>query len=365
MTSFAVTDMQNSFQISIVDAVIGDIMTESELRYTSDTIRNYKHMSDIEIIEPNDPTGGLLLLSRYARHYLEEGRKGNHDEPIAIHAEFGWAVQGPVDVDADVNEFRIDAICSNNELTIEKMMSYMYRFKFIGRPTEEFPPEVKHPSRFDEINWQSMNNSVTYNESTGHDKVSMPWRYGCEKTAETLKTVDTLRYTRNKQKKLKEKVIKDETLMTGAFKQIQETTESSHARIVTKNCAPTNAPVGHLANHSVWHDDRPGKCRNTQDTTTKVKRHRIWDMSLAGPDLLAKLVSIWFIFNRKKGFLSTDIENFFPQIEINRMDAPASWHLWWADAKNDKRNYPRTPCVRHGHGSKHPYCLVHYDLPYR
>ena len=53
--------------------------------------------------------------------------------------------------------------------------------------------------------------------------------------------------------------------MAGAFKQIQETTESSHARIVTKNCAPTNAPVGHLANHSVWHDDRPGKCRNTRD----------------------------------------------------------------------------------------------------
>ena len=299
MTSLMVTDMQNSFRISVVDAVIGDIMTtESELHCTSDTVNNYKHMSDIEIIELDDPTVGLLLSSRYARHYFGECRKGNLDEPVAIHTDLGWAVLGQIDMEADINELRIVAICNNNELTIEKMISYMYRFDFMGRPTEEFPPEVKHASKFDEISWESMNNSVTYNESTGHHKVSMPWRYGREKTAETLETVDTLGYTGNRQKKLKEKVIKDETLMTG-------------------------------------------------------------------PDLLAKLVSIWFIFNRKKVFLSTDIENFFPQIEINRMDAPASWHLWWADAKNDKRNYPRTPCVRHGHGSKHPYCLVHYDLPYR
>ena len=144
MTSFMVTDMQNSFQISVVDAVISDITTESELRCTSDTIKNYKHMSNIEIIELDNPTVVLQLSSRYARHYFGECRKGNHDKPIAIHTDFGWTVLGPVDVNADVNEFRIDAICSNNELTIEKMISYMYRFDFIGRLTKKFPPEVKY-----------------------------------------------------------------------------------------------------------------------------------------------------------------------------------------------------------------------------
>ena len=118
MTSFTVTDMQNSFQINVVDAVIGDIMTtESELRCTSDTIKSYKHMSDIEIIELDDPTVGLLLSSRYARHYFGECRKGNLDEPVAIHTDLGWAVLGQIDMEADINELRIVAICNNNELT--------------------------------------------------------------------------------------------------------------------------------------------------------------------------------------------------------------------------------------------------------
>ena len=364
MTSFTVTDMQNSFQISVVDAVIGDIMTtESELRCTSDTIKNYKHMSDIEIIELDDPTVGLLLSSRYARHYFGECRKGNYDEPIAIQTDFGWAVLGPVEIDADINELRIDAICSNNELTIEKMISYMYHFDFIGRPTEEFPPEVKHPSQFDEISWNSMNNSVTYNESTGHYKVSMPWRYGREKTAETLKTVDTLGYTRNRQRKLKEKFLKDETLRVGAFKQIQETIESGHARIVTEDSAPTNAPVGYLANHIVLHDDKPGKFRITQDTAARVKGHRFSDLVLTGPDLLAKLVSILFNFRRKKVVLSADIKSFFFQIEMDEMDAPACRYLWWADAEMTKEIILEPRVYNMGIGSSVPvslFTMIHH-----
>ena len=358
MTSFTVTDMQQNFKINVVDAVIGDIMTtESELRCTSETIKNYKHMADIEIIELDDPTVGLLLSSRYARHYFGECRKGNPDEPIAVHTDFGWAVLGPVDIDADINELRIDAICSNNELTIEKMISYMYRFDFMARPTEEFPPEMKHNSREDELSLQTMNDSVTYNESTGHYKVSMPWRYGREKTAETLKKIDTLGYTRNRQRKLKEKFLKDEKLREGAFKQIQETIESGHARIVTENSAPTNAPVGYLANHIVLHDDKPGKFRITQDTAAKVNGHRFSDLVLTGPDLLAKLVSILFNFRRKRVVLSADIKSFFFQIEMDRMDAPACRYLWWADAEMTKEIILEPSVYNMGIGASPPISL--------
>ena len=79
----------------------------------------------------------------------------------------------------------------------------------------------------------------------------------------------------------------------------------------------------------VTHAEKPGKYRVTQDAAAKVHGHSLNHYLLNGPDLLNKLVGIMLRFRRYQVVLTADIRDFFFQVEIDPVDAPACRYLWW------------------------------------
>ena len=147
-----ISDMEDRFQLTISDAQIGDIMTtEEEIPCTTNAIEQFPHLQGIELHELEDTTVGLLISSNYAKFIFGKDVKvGEDDEPIAVKTGFGWTVIGPKpEIAPEINEIYIDAVGCNENITIENMLRYIYRHDFIGRPEEDFPPEVRHNSQYD------------------------------------------------------------------------------------------------------------------------------------------------------------------------------------------------------------------------
>ena len=367
ITSFIVTDINATFQLEIINAIVGDIMTtESEIRCPITIAKGYKHMKDINLVELDDPTVGLLLSTKFSYRYFGETRKGKEDEPMAVKTDFGWAVIGPTpDPDMEIEDIRINALCESEEMSIKKMINYIYRYDFIARPEEDFPSELKHNSQFDDYSLEQMKGSIRFNEETGHYRVSMPWKHGRKATAEALRGVNTLGYTRNRQKKLKEKLMKDPVLREGSFKQMREQIDAGYVKVIPNHSADADSPVCYLANHIVLHDDKPGKFRITQDAAAKVRGHRLNDYVLTGPDLLAKLISILFRFRTRRVVLSADIKSFFYQVEMDEKDQPACRFLWWADESMTKETIMQTCTYNMGIGgspSVSNFTLMHHGM---
>ena len=339
IASFIVTDMEEKIKLEIINALVGDIMTtESETPCPKDAIKQFDHMKDVTLHELEDPTIGLLLSSKFSRHYFgKETRIGPEDEPIGVLTDFGWSVIGPSpDRDEEIDELHLNAICEEENVALNDMIKMMFQHDFISRLDEDYPPEMKHPSQDDQYSLQQMKESIMFNQETGHYCVSVPWKNGREKTAEQFSKVNFLSYTRNRQRKLKEKLERDPILLEGSFKQMEEQVELGHVRIIPNHNADPESPVCYLANHIVTYEDKPGKFRITQDGAAKTQGTSLNKAVLTGPDFMSKLIGIVMRFRRNAVVLSADIKSFFFQIEMSIKDAPAGRHLWWTDRSMKK-----------------------------
>ena len=166
--SFCLSNFDGNMEICINDALVGNILTsEHETPCKQSITENYDFMKDVVIQDLDDNRVGLLIGAKFARHYF--GKKtlmGAEDEPIAVLTDFGWCIVGPLSDREDIVEIaQIDAFDEiSNDL--ERLVKRMYRHDFMSRPEEDFPSEMKHPSREDEFSFEQIYDSLSYNKES-------------------------------------------------------------------------------------------------------------------------------------------------------------------------------------------------------
>jgi len=295
VTSFKVSNLSKTIEFDVDNALIGNVMTtENEFPLRNEDIKGLEYMEDVLLDELEDDLVEVILSAKFAKFYFgKEIRSRDDDEPIAVLTDFGWCVIGPVDFRDYEHFHQINAISSDEYLKFDFLIRRMYRHDFLARPEEEFPPEMVHNSQYDNYSLQQMHDTITFIKEKFHFQVGIPWKFGREKTAEILSQVDFLSYARNRQRKLKEKLLKNPTLREGAFKQMQETIDLKHAEVLPDHSAPAGSPVCYLANHIVTRPDKPGKFRITQDAAAKMHGHCLNDYLITGPDVLSKLIGVF------------------------------------------------------------------------
>ena len=337
LTSFTIKSLDGKTSISIENAVVNEFLTtDSEIPPTNEAIKKFKHLNDINITELEDKSIGLLLSAKVFAEILKKGlRIGKEGEPTGILTKFGWCFMGSLP-GLDENEKNICSLNEKEIMDIDYLLRRMYRHDFINRDEQEFPPEMQHPSQFDEYSLSQMLESIIFNTITGRYQVALPWRYGRQQTAEIFKNIDFYTYCINRTKKLKEKLNKMPDMKEKAFSQMQDLIDKNYAEIIPDHSAPEGAPICYLANHLVTHDDKPDKLRVTQDAAARVQGHCLNDYLLDGPDLMNKMSSIMIRFRRHPVVLTADIKDFFYRIELHPMDRAAVRIIWWTSTEMNK-----------------------------
>ena len=347
-TSFKVSNLNNTFEMDIERAIIGDLLgTGTEVPPSSEELKGYKHLENLEINELEDKTIGLLIDAKYA-YAFSTGKNliGKKDEPIAWGTQFGPAIIGPRiplnppddpydDLyDENINEVDIteEIACLNiEEISIPELINRAFRMDFICRDFELYPQEVVHKSVDDEKSLEIMKKSAKFVKEEGRWKVAMPWILGRQATADLFRKIGFLNMTMERHYKLGKKFELNPELKKGSFKQMQMTLEEGHARIIPNLEAPKEAPVCYLPNHIVTKPDKPGKFRICQDAAAKVGKHFLNRYLFGGPDLLNNLITVILNFRKEKYTMSADITNFFYMILLEEHDRPSLRYPWWKD----------------------------------
>ena len=332
--SFKVKNMENTLELSIIDALVGGIVTsEEEIPLGKSITENFPYMNDVVINEIDDKSVGILLGSRFIRHYFgKQVRLGKNDEPIALLTDFGWVVVGPMPDNESYNpEISQIGVTKDEIENLDKMIRRMYRHDFLSRPDEEFPSEYCHNSQYDDYAVEQMKESVTFDKKLGRYSCGLSWKYGREKTKEMFSKINTWSYCVNRTERLKIKLQKNPALRAGAFEQVRANIANGYTKVITDLTAHPESPVCYLASHIALHDDKPGKFRVCQDAAGKIDGVSLNSCLLTGPDNLNSLVGIILRFRRRRVVLSADIKDFFYRILMDVKDRAACRFMWWED----------------------------------
>ena len=69
VASFSVGNLDETMKIPVENALVSKLLTtESESIITNEKIRHYSHMRDVEVVELDDKSVGVILSSKFARH---------------------------------------------------------------------------------------------------------------------------------------------------------------------------------------------------------------------------------------------------------------------------------------------------------
>ena len=340
ITSFKVTDLSNTFELSVENALISNYLsTEGEKPPTQEELESFEHLKDLRICELEDKSINILLDAKYAYYFCTgDNRIGDYNLPLALGTRFGHAIIGPRilnddDYEDDENDIQANHIMEikAETITLSNLINRAFRQDFLCRDFELFPQEMTHKSVEDEQSLKQMRESARFIEEEGRWEITMPWRLGRQPTADLFKTIDFYKMTMNRHSKLGRKFELNPTLKEGSFKQMRMTLEAGHARIIDNLDAPPDHVVCYLPNHVVVKPDKPGKFRICQDAASRVGPHFLNKYLFGGPDILNGLIKVILRFRRKRYTISADITNFFYQILLDPRDRSALRYPWWRD----------------------------------
>ena len=338
MTSFKVTNLSNTFELTVENALIGNLLsTEGEKPPTQEELDPFEHLRDLKICELEDKEIHVLLDAKFAYYFCTgDNRLGDPDQPLALGTKFGHAIIGPRilnEEEDDENDIQANNIMniSAETITLSNLINRAFRQDFICRDFELFPQEMVHKSVEDEQSLAQLEQSARFVEEEGRWEVTMPWILGRQPTADLFRTIDFYSMSMSRHSKLKRKFTLNPTLREGSFTQMRMTLEAGHARIIDSLEAPKNHVLCYLPNHVVVKPDKPGKFRICQDAAARVGNHYLNKYLFSGPDILNRLIKIILRFRRKRYTISGDITNFFYQILLDPRDRSALRYPWWSD----------------------------------
>jgi hypothetical protein len=258
--------------------------------------------------------------------------------------------------DAAVNCCAIE----NEGLSLSEEINRLYRHNFLMREGEKASPEESHPSRDDARATKIIQETLEFDEESGHYRCGLPWKNGRQGAASKFNVEVSRRNAIDWLVKEGTKLRKDPQRCAGVWSSMNEIIGEGHAKRVDNPEVPPGTPLLYLPIHIVT--QKPGKCRVCQDGAAKCHGVCLNDELLAGPDLLNRLVGILLRFRRHKVALSANIKGFFHQVYMRKDDSPAFRFYWFEDETME--SLVEYEMVVHLFGAKSSQFVATYVLRY-
>jgi hypothetical protein len=117
-------------------------------------------------------------------------------------------------------------------------MNRMFRQDFMYRPGEETRSEMKHPSIQDKFAMEQIENTVKFDESSGHYSCGLPWVNGRAAAAENLDAEVSKWNAMDRLMKLGKRLEKDQEMKTAVFDLVKGIIDDGHAKLVDNPDVP-------------------------------------------------------------------------------------------------------------------------------
>ncbi|XP_052901623.1 uncharacterized protein LOC128309307, partial [Anopheles moucheti] len=254
--------------------------------------------------------------------------EGRVNEPIASKTRLGWMIYGPcpiatASVTGGHRSFHICSCEGNVDGVLTSEVKAFFSLDSLG---------ITKPSRLlkskdDERALVILNRETKLQGD--RFETGLLWRYDdvrlpCNKAA-TMKRYELL----------KRKMSKDPELAAAVNQKMRDYIQKGYIRRLSASEAEDKRPNDwFLPIFPVTNPNKPGKIRMVFDAAAKVSGVSLNSFLLAGPDLLAGLLSVLFKFREFRVAVVGDIREMFHQVMMRTEDQRSQMILWDGDDPN-------------------------------
>ena len=325
MVSMVLESIDDSYSVMIGDILVGDFPSNegSQAPAKKDWSR-YEHLRGIEFIDIESKVE-MIISSGHAEATTswERPKRGRRGEPVGRITAFGWTVEGRDGIKSDRNAY-VSAI-SADDGELKESMRLIFERDFPVVPEDE-----KTLSREAKYALEQLQESVKWDEERGKYSAGLPYKFGREKTAEILRSVDSRATAERRAWSLKRSMERVPEKKEKGFAEMKKFIEKGRARELSreeeKEQDERKGPIWHLPCHLVYQHGKYRFCHDGRAATKGICLNEllIGDLNLMVPitDPINNLRSYIYSF-------STDIESFFHNILVDKRDEGLFRFHWY------------------------------------
>ena len=327
ITDLELQSMDGSYKAQIMDALVGDFPNS-----TNDVIPSKHDWSGIKHLENKpfidlDAQVEMIISSAHGVAYApkEKPETGERDQPIAINCAFGWRVEGPNGRKRGTRDEPSIHFFSAEDKELRESIERIFHMDF---PKEKYDSD--NLSREARYALEQLEKSVKWNPEKGKYSAGLPYKYGREKTAEILNSVDSKSTAQRRAWSLKRSMEKIPPKKDKGFSEMKKFLDTGKARPLSKEeeqeQEKSGKPVWHLPCHLVY---QHGKYRFCHDGRAATRGICLNDLLIGDLNLMVPILDP---INNMRSYLysfSTDIEGFFHQILLDEEDQGVFRFYWY------------------------------------
>ena len=193
----AIKSSSGSYSSEIEDAIVGDFAAvKGDLPPAKRDLSKAEHLNGIHFIDIDAKIEALISVAHGVTFWGWKIKIGLRNQPILMDTAFGFTVSG-INGKKKGSSAAIAALSASDNILKSELKSIFY---------QDFP-HVEHdgkaPSREEEYARTQLKESIKWDEVKGKYSCGLPFKFGREKTAELLNSVDSSSMAKNRMRSLK------------------------------------------------------------------------------------------------------------------------------------------------------------------
>ena len=327
-TNFTLQSLDSSYSADVDGALVADMLTsDSDIPPSKRNVSGYPHLADL-VFDDLDSSVQMIVGVAHIQAWLGGGiRRGGQYHPLGLKTDFGWTLVGACGRANSSNIVSHAISADNQELSANIDKIFYNDFAVVSE--EEIGDSEEHREAI-----RQLDATFRFDDKLGKYVCGLPWRYGREKTAEILRSVDSKAMAMKRLKSMIPRLRRDEARADRIFAEVSKFDEKGVAmdivdeELENEKAVEARRPIWHLPLMAV---EERGKTRMCHDAKASTGGISINDLLLGGPNLTNSLASILLSFRAKRYVFTTDISAFFHQVYLDEPDIDSFRYLWFSD----------------------------------
>ena len=351
LTSVRIESVDQFYRADVRGALVGSRLIGNDVPPAKRDVSAWSHISDLSF-EDYDASLELIIGVPHAETWLgTEIRRGPSNQPIAFNTAFGWTIIGTCGK-SRTSSIACNALSEDNERLHQQIDRLFYHDFAIVTDSE------MGLSQENRLTIKLLQESIRFDEVKKKYRVALPWKYGREKSADILRSVDSKSMSMKRLMTMVPRLLKDEKRRKEIFATVEKW-ESKGVSATIDDVAENRKAI--RENRPVWHlpllcVDEPTKIRVCHDAKASTRGIGLNDLLMGGPNLTNNLAAVLLLFRQFKYAFSTDIAGFFHQVLLDERDIDTFRFLWFTD--ENMRDVTVRRFLSHVFGSGASSCIT-------
>ena len=186
LTRLSIQSVDGLYEADVNGALLGEFLTgDGDINPAHRNVSNYPHLADLPFEDFDAELEMIIGIAHIGAWIGGDVRRGTPNQPMGLRTQFGWTIVGSSGR-GDPTSISCNALSTDNRILKDAIDKIFYN-DFPAIVTEEEYGKSSDNRKAIRL----LQESIYFCEERGKFVVALPWKYGRERSAEILNSVDS------------------------------------------------------------------------------------------------------------------------------------------------------------------------------